>query len=73
MLPSHIKHNKAMMWTHIVLFNLFCFLGAVLVIENLIILEEKKGEKILNFTFSSFMLIGILVQFLITKVIVGFS
>ena len=73
MLPSHIKHNKAMMWTHIVLFNLFCFLGVVLVIENLIILEEKKGEKILNFTFSSFMITGFLVQFLITKVIVGFS
>jgi hypothetical protein len=34
MLPSHIKHSKAMIWSHIVLFNLFNIVELVVVALN---------------------------------------
>lgn len=36
MLPSHIKHSKIMIWTHIILFSLMIFFSLALLIGNII-------------------------------------
>jgi len=46
MLPQHIRHNKVMIWSHIVLFNLFNLIELVLVAVNWSVLLTHSQSKL---------------------------
>jgi len=73
MLPRHIKHNKVMIWSHIVLFNLFSLIEVVVVVFDWLVLATSSDRELSLISVKTWMVCGIFVQLLIAKVIVMFS
>jgi hypothetical protein len=69
-LPHHLKVDKKMMLSHLILFNLFSAFELALVIMSWLRLNEEWAR---HHMFSTWLVTGFLVQLLIAAVIVKFS
>jgi hypothetical protein len=76
MLPSHIKHNVAMIWSHLIFFNLFNSVEFCLVCYSWYSVQDMNQEVQTTlglWIFETLLAVGFLMQALIARVLVMFS
>jgi len=75
-LPMHIHHNVAMIWSHLILFNLYNIVEICLVCYSwysLTVQDNKVQTTLGLWIFETLLAVGFAMQALIAKVLVMFS